>query len=157
MTLTPTILQKSKPNRLDSVWYTGEILEVKYKGYTFYAWEAGDVRVENKNNDNLEITNYKSSDRVWWSENGGRTRALSDTDLTDEDLGKDEWNWCMNNWFEISARDKDGQFIDLMESTGSWDEAYDYLSDESILDQHVDNLMSDAERKRIAKGGVIKQ
>lgn len=101
MTLTPTILKKRKPDRLDPVWYTGEILEVNYKGYRFYAWE--------------------------------------------------------NDWFEISATDKNGDFCDLMESVGSWDEAYDYLSDEDTLDELVDRLMSEAERKRIAKGGVIKQ
>lgn len=157
MTLTPTILKKRKPDRLDPVWYTGEILEVNYKGYRFYAWESGDVSIGNKNDDNLEITNFKGSDICWWSENGGRDKPLTDTDLTDEDLGKDEWNWHMNDWFEISATDKNGDFCDLFESVGSWDEAYDYLSDEDTLDELVDRLMSEAERKRIAKGGVIKQ
>ena len=73
--------------------------------------------------------------------------------MTDEDLADGgDWKWINNNWFEISARGKDGEFIDLMQSTSSWDEAYDYLSDEGMLDQHVDDLMSDAEKKYIAKG-----
>ena len=55
--------------------------------------------------------------------------------MTDKDFGEDsDWEWENNNWFEISAIDKDGQFIDLMESAGSWDEAYDYLSDDDALD-----------------------
>ena len=140
MTLTPTVYHERDPKRLDPIWYTGSdpLMRVEYRGYTFYAWASGDIVIQNKTDESEEITNRNVDDY----------RHLTDEDLAD---GGD-WKWINNNWFEISARGKDGEFIDLMQSTSSWDEAYDYLSDEGMLDQHVDDLMSDAEQKYIAKG-----
>ena len=47
MTLKPTVLQERKPKRLDPVFYEGDVMSVDYKGYTFFAWTAGEVKIYN--------------------------------------------------------------------------------------------------------------
>ena len=139
MTLKPKILVERKPNRTDPIFYEGDVMSVDYKGYTFFAWTAGEVKIYNKNNDDLEITNFKGGEICWLCENGGRDKPLTDTDLTDGDLHSEAWVWENNNWFEMSAK-KQGvdEIIDLSELTNDWDEAYRYLSDEKNLDKLIE-------------------
>ena len=139
MTLKLTVLAKRKHGRLDPIFYTGydRIMEVEYKGYTFYAWACGDIRIYNKK-DESEITNGNVDDYEY---------------LTDKDFGEDsDWEWENNNWFEISAnKTGSNEFIDLAELANDYDEAYSFLSDEDALNDIVERL---EELKEDSKLGI---
>ena len=128
MTLKPTVLAIRYQERLDPIFYTWcyRIMEVEYKGYTFYAWACGDIRIYNKK-DESEITNGNVDEYEY---------------LTDKDFGENsDWEWENNNWFEISAtKTGDNEVIDLEELANDYDEAYSFLSDEDALNDIVERL-----------------
>ena len=116
----PTILVKKRFGRSDPLFYTndGDIAEVKINGYRFYAWASGDISLTNKKTDE----EYR---------NGNISELFH---LTDRGISDKNFEWHNNNWFEISG-EKDGEFIDLMIATHSYEDAIAEL--ESIDEDQI--------------------
>jgi len=99
---------KKKPNRTDPFFYPEDkIAEINYKGWKIFAYPDGDIRITDKKTDQ-EIYNRDASD--YWN-------------LTDKILGSDRFEWENNNWFEISATNPKGEFVDLGIAQHDYDSA----------------------------------
>ena len=135
-------------HRLHSLWYGGNMADVKYKGYTFHIEAIGDIYaclntvkdgrnvcyVRDKcNNGNFgaEMVSYLRSDKTLYKALNGEHR------LYDLSLGA-------NNWWECLVTDPNDQFHDLMwclnednlfltfnEVLGSLDETIKYIEEDA--------------------------
>ena len=110
------INQKKKPKRTDPFFYSEcePIAEINYNGWKIFAIPCGDIRITDKKT-NREIYNRDASD--YWN-------------LTDKILGSDRFEWENNNWFETSATDPEGQFIDLGIADHDYDSAIGSIQNE---------------------------
>jgi hypothetical protein len=120
----PKIITKKIDNKhKDSLFYDGDIAQItKPNGTKLYLITAGDIRI------------YKNVDKGTELVFDGKERNSGfDFKLTDKTLSKrignsysDKYYWDMNNWFEVTWKKKDEDFMDC--DLGNV--AYDY--DEAI-------------------------
>lgn len=104
--------------RMDSLWYGGDMVEVKYKGYSFHIEAIGDVYadlytapdnrqlcyVKDKNNNgnfSSEMLSYFRSDRALTAVLSGESHRY-------------RLDMQHNNWWECFVTDPKGVYHDLM-------------------------------------------
>ena len=119
------ILQKRISKRLDSIFYDGEIAEVKYKGHIFHAFACGEIRCDNDESCESIRDAYG---------------MVNDTDLNDKDIDKiwkdeSDWKFTNNNWWTILI---DGEDYHDEPFHGDYDSIIANLRDESQLDQLIE-------------------
>ena len=135
-------------NRMHSLWYGGNMVSIKYKGYTFHIDAAGEVRaylylkssgnrlcyVKDKTNGGYfssEMTPYFRSDKTLYKLIDGK-HLLYDLSLHN------------TNWWECFLTDPQGKFHDIMwalsddnlfsavaEALGSLEEKIKYIEEDS--------------------------
>ena len=119
------ILQKRIPKRLDSIFYDGEIAEVKYKGHIFNAVACGEIDCHNDESHESIRDAYG---------------MVEDTDLNDKDIdkiweGESDWEFTNNNWWTILI---DGEDYYQEPFDGDYDGIIANLRDEDQLDQLIE-------------------
>lgn len=128
-------LQEMKKDRLDSVWYGGEMVEVEIGDYLFKIIAAGDVSVK-LNGEMFKDKNEAGLTSGFLTENG----ILNDTDLQKaiEDGKLTFWD---NNWFELIGWDtKRKQYMfDWYDTVDlDCDDSFDWLDD--IVKEYEEEL-----------------
>lgn len=119
------ILQKRIPKRLDSIFYDGEIAEVKYKGHIFSAVACGEIDCDNDESHESIRDAYG---------------MVEDTDLNDKDIekiweGESDWKFINNNWWTILI---DGEDYHEEPFDGDYDSIIVNLTDKSLLDELIE-------------------
>jgi hypothetical protein len=109
--------------RLDSLWYGGNVVDIKYEGYTFHIEALGDVYADlyAKNSDEL-ICCVKDKNNGGLFKQEIASYFRSDKDITDAENEKHllyDLNIKNNNWWECSLTDPQNNLHDLTWSLGS--------------------------------------
>lgn len=119
---------KFDKEHLDSFWYDGGVLSLKYKDREIYVLAVGEIRIETD-----EELIYDTKER----NSGFGFDVETDKDLSkvNEDNG---FYWQMNNWFDLHYKtDKDETYDFCLEMTA-------HAIDEAIC-MAVENLVNNEE------------
>ena len=126
----PKIIQsKIDEEHKDSFFYDGTIAQItKPNGTELFLMATGEIRI------------YKKDGELVFD--GEERNSGFDFELTDKTLSKrigsnydDEYYWDMNNWFEVTWKKKDNEFMD----SAMGDVTYDYNGGIELLKSYFED------------------